>query len=366
LQQGGTAVEKIAQDNIDLVVNGQFNFGATFSEKVADELESLSESTYSGLPFFNPALTSGGRNAGYYELDRVDVSPSHPVNQDAFEYTAAFTFTGTKQTDWSAVETNIEDVTTGLATGTDALIGLPAQATKAKWFGTADGTESATASSTVTAEFGNVDLYDPNDTSIVNPTLLYELDYADSGSVDVRVWDDRGRDKYFTVESAETTVSSETHVGSATVSGTSQRATQWTHAYHTSFEFDGNPVVDNGRHRLRFNETGEVVRFYQWDTGTSSWVLQTVDHTNFRLLDADFESIGPCDTRAFVEFENRNDGSLRTAVLSHQRGLDRPIAREPDNETWTAVFETFLGQFCSDATTDPYPARALQSRGEVK
>jgi hypothetical protein len=346
LQQGGTAVEKIAQDNIDLVVDGTFNFGRTFSKKVADELESLGESEYSGLPFFNPDLSSGGRNAGYYELERVDVSPSHPVNQDAFEYTAAFTFTGTKQTDWSAVETNIEDVQTGLATGSDALIGLPTTATKTKWFGTADGTESATASSTVTAEYGDVDLYDPADTSIVNPTLLYELDYADVGSVDVRVFDDRGVGKYYTVDG--------------------QDFSRWTHAYHTSYEFEGDPLVDNGRHRLRYDEPNGEVEFYEWDTGFDTWNEQTVDHSDFSLVDADFEQIGAADTRVYAEFEDDSTGSLYTVILSHQRGLNNPIARGPVGETWTTAFEDYLDQFCSDVSTDPKPTRTLKSRGEVK
>lgn len=346
LQQGGTAVEKIAQDNIDLVVNGKFNFGAKFSKKIADELESLSESTYNGLPFFTPNVSDGGRNAGYYELERVKVSPSHPVNQDAFEYTAAFTFTGTRETHWTAVETNIEDVETGLSTGTNARIGLPATAGKVKWFDVQDGQESASPAATVTAEYGNVDLYDPTNTSIVNPTLLYELDYADAGSVDVRVYDDRGLPKYYTVNG--------------------QDFSQWTHVYHTSFEFDGDPVLDNGLLRLRFDETNGVVEAYEWDTGTSSWSQITVNHGDYELIDADFEEIGASDTRIYTEWRDTVDDRLEQAVISVQRGLDRAIARYPPGTTQTSGLESVLSAFVGDYSTDPKPARTLKSRGEVK
>lgn len=366
LQEGGTAVEKIAQDNIDLVVSGNFNFGATFSEKVADELESLSESTYNGLPFFTPSAPNGGRNVGYYELERVDVSPSHPVNQDAFEYTAAFTFTGTRETDWSAVQTNIEDVQTGLATGTNARIGLPAGASKTKWFGVEEGTESATAESTVTAEFGNLDRYDPQDTSIVNPILLYELPYTDAGSVDVRVFDDRGLAKYYEVEADSTTVSTSTQVGTATVSGTKQRVSQWTHVYHTSFEFDGAPVVDNGRLRLRFDEANGVVEAYEWDTAEFEWSQLTVSHGDYELVDADFEEIGATDTRVYTEWVDTGSDTLEQAIISVQRGLDRAIARYPPDTTQTAGLESVLSAFVGDYATDPKPTRTLKSRGEVK
>lgn len=346
LQAGGTATEKIAQDNIDLVVNGQLSLGATFSQKLADELESLSESDYAGLPVFDPDVTGGGRNAGYYELERATVSPSHPVNADAFTYDAAFTFTGTKQTHWSAVKTNIETVQTGLATGSDSRIGIPALASKTKWFGVEDGTESATADATVTAEYGDVDLFDPADTTITNPTLLYELGYADVGSVDVRVYDDRDVSKFFTVDG--------------------QDFSRWTHVYHTSFEFEGDPLVDNGRHRLRYDEPNGVVELFEWNTGTSSWDSVAVSHTDFSLVDADFERIGPADTRVLAEFEDDSTGSLYEAILSHQRGLDRPIARAPDGAGWTASFETYLDQFVSDTTSDNKPTRKLKSRAEVK
>lgn len=364
LEQGGAATEKISADSIDLVIEGTIEFGGRFSRKVADELESLGESEYSGLPVYDPA--GGGRNTGYYELEQVDVSPSHPVNGDAFEYTAGLKFTGTRADVWSGVATNSEDVQTGLATGSNSLIALPSTASKVRWFSESAGKEPASPGDTVTGEFGQVDQYDPTDTSITNPMLLYELPYADTGGMDVRVYDDHNRDKYYEVVADSESVSTSTLVGGTDVGGVRQRASQWTHAYHTSFEFEGRPVVDNGLLRLRFDENAGVVEAYEWDTGTSSWTQLTVNMGDYELVDADFEEIGPMDARVYTEWYDTVDDRLEQAIISVQRGLPRAIARYPSGTTQTSGLESVLSGFVGDYSTDNKPSRRLQARGEVK
>ena len=348
LQAGGTATEKIASDSIDLVVNGQWRFGETFSKKYADGIESLGESEYSGVPLYS--LDGESRNAGYYEVEQVDVSPVHPSSEDVFEYTAGLRFRGTKEDVWTGVETSIEDVQTGIATGSDSLIGLPSAASKVRWFSESAGKEAASASSTVQAEYGSVDLYDPSDTAITNPILLYELDYEDTGQVDVLVYDDRGKPREFSVSSGGTTV----------------EENQWTHAYHTSYEYDGTPIVDNGLLRVRFDEPNSLVEAHEWDTGTSSWTQLTVNMGDYELVDADFQSIGPSDTRVYTEWLDTADDRLEQAQLSIQRGLDRAVARYPPNTTQTSGLESVLSGFVGDYATDNKPRRKLKARGEVQ
>lgn len=566
LQEGGTATEKIASENIDLVIEGEIELGARFAEKLATEIESIGESDYSGIPLYTIGATNGGRNAGYYEVEQVDVSPAHPVTGESYSYTLGLKSSETRQDKWSAVQTKIEDVETGLATGSNSLIGLPATATKVRWYSESSGKENASVDSTVSAEFGNIDLYDPasagvdstlnytdthslsdtgavygvveynsnwyvldgiggevdeyndsftyqtnhtlssasNGTSdlveesgtfyaldfndqvideyndsftfqtshsvsetvgpsafvfdgtnwyvldgnetifeydssfsytgtsfdvsseitnntgdglvwtgnefwllesgtetiyqydssfsytgynyslsntsaatgmyytdssfyvgasgeldvydlpdtdaITNPMLLYELAYEDSGDVDVRVYDDKGVAKTYSVTSGGTTV----------------EASQWPHAYHTSYEFEGDPVVDNGLLRLRFDEANGVVEAYEWNDGTSSWDALTVTHGDYELVDADFEKISPVDVRVFTEWYDTVDDRLEQALISVQRGLDRAIARYPPNTTQTSGLESVLGGFVGDYTTDTKPERGLEARSEVK
>lgn len=246
LQQGGTATEKIAAENIDLVLNGQLRWGDTFSRKVARELESLSRSDYSGVPYYATRPSESTRDEGYYEVERVEINPAHPNTEQAFEAVVALSDAGTKEEHWRSVTTfSDETINTGLATGSGGLISIPSTARKVKWFDTASGTESASSTTTVTGEFGDLKVYDPTQPSFDDPTLIYEVPYADERGVDVRVWDDLGLSKTTTIGGND--------------------FTRWVHAFHSAFEFDGRPVVDNGRMRLRFDEDAGVVELYEWD-----------------------------------------------------------------------------------------------------
>jgi len=254
-----------------------------------------------------------------------------------------------------------ETINTGLATGSGGLVGIPASARKVKWFDIGSGREAATVQATVSAEFGDVALYDPTEPSFTAPTLLYETDYGAQSPVDVRVWDDRNREKYFELDSGAT-VSTETLVGDATVGGT-VRATQWTHVFHSAFEFDGRPVVDNGLIRVRFDEPNGLVRPYRWDG--SAWTLEPLDHSTYTLIDADIERFGPSQVDVFAEFE-ASGGAIETAILSIQRGIDGIIVRDPANGDVPTDLETMLAPVASDATSDPQPTQMLKSRGAVK
>jgi len=78
-----------------------------------------------------------------------------------------------------------------------------------------------------------VALYDPTSASTTDPTLTYDVDFADDGPTDVRVYDSRDRVKF-----------------AATASGADVNT--WVHAYHTGYQFDGAAVVDTGLFRLVF------------------------------------------------------------------------------------------------------------------
>ena len=363
IEEGGVNTQKIAVDDIDLTIEGQYRLGKLFARKLTDELESLSESSYEGVAYYAPDADNSGRNKGFYDVESVDVSPAHTISDgdSTFEYTIALKSKETRETAWRAVETAPETINTGLATGSGGLVGIPATARKVKWFDIGSGREAATVQDTVSGEFGDVALYDPTEPSFTAPTLLYETDYGAQSPVDVRVWDDRNREKYFEVDSGAT-VATDTLVGTATVGGT-VRAAQWTHVFHSAFEFDGRPVVDNGLIRVRFDESAGVIRPYLWDG--SAWQFTSLDHSEYALIDADIERFGPAQVDVFAEFED-SGGAIETAILSIQRGNDGVIVRDPANGDVPTDLETMLAPVASNATTDPQPAQTLKSRGAVK
>lgn len=351
IEQAGTATENIATENVDLTVRGQIRFGDTFSKKVADELDSLGESAYDGVALFDPDQAALGDRRGYYELANVDVNPAHKTTGNAYEYTVTLDRTGTRETHWRAVETSEASISTGLATGSPGLIGVPSDDLKERWFSPANGFETATATSTVSAEFGDVDLFDPSNASFDDPTLLFEQPYDAEGSTDVRVWDDRGVSKYASFNDG---------------SGGTVDVVQWTHAFHPGFEYEGAPLVDNGLLRVRFDEANSVIEAWEWDDANSQWSAISITHGDWELFDADVERIGPAAVDVYSEFEDTTSGSISAARLSVQRGLDRAVVRGPNNASVPSGLESVLDPIASDQTTDRQPEQTLLSRDEVK
>lgn len=366
IEEGGVDTQKIAVDDIDLTVEGQYRLGKLFARKLTDELESLSESAYEGVAYYAPDADNSGRNRGFYDVESVDVSPAHTISDgdSTFEYTIALKSKETRETAWRAVETAPETVSTGLATGSGGLVGIPATARKVKWFDIGDGREAATVQDTVSAEFGDVALYDPTGPSFTAPTLLYETDYGAQSPVDVRVWDDRGREKYFSVSAGGAW--GDGTWGSGVWAGDAVTATQWTHVFHSAFEFDGRPIIDNGLLRVTFDESAGTIPTETWDDANSTWQSVSYDLGDYDLIDADLERLGPTQVDVFAEFEDTTDGSIVTAILSIQRGIDGVIVRDPENGDVPAALETELSPIASDQTTDPQPAQTLKSRGAVK
>lgn len=367
LQESGVATERIATDSVGNEISGKFNPGGQrFAEKLANELRSLGESTYASVPLYDPDDANNGPERGYYEISDVEVNPAKPGLREVFEYTATLSQTGSQNSHWRAVTTNAEPINTGLATGSGGLLGIPASATKPQWFTPADGSEEATPVDTVSAEFGDVDRFDPTDSSFTDPTLLFEVPYTDEGNVDVRVYDDRGLPKFYTFNDGTTTVD----------------INQWTHAYHDGFEFDGDPVVDNGLIRLRFDETNGVVEVFEWNDGNQTWDAVTLDHGNLVLVDADITKIGPAEVEAFVLFRNTVTGARSSAFVLLQRGIDGVTVRRDGN--YGAIGSSVIGRMvigtgvigdgtiedvfapvASDQTTDLQPAQRLRARSDT-
>jgi len=318
VQQGGVATEQIATSNVDLTLTGQWRYGERFARKTARELESLGEGSYAALPLFDADSAELRRETGYYELANVDVSPAHPTSEDVFEFTVGLNETGTRETHWRAVRTTQETVDT-LFTGSDtSYVAIPTEATKTQWYDSQEGTEVATAVDTVEAEFGDVDRYDPTDSTFDNPILLYELDFDREGRIDTKVWDDRSRDKFFTYSDSQ----------SNTVD-----INQWVHVFHTAWEFDGSPVIDTGRLRVWFDPpTGanrDDIYAERWDDVNDEWDTVGLPTTPYEVIDVDTTGIGPHEVQVQLLFSDGIDIFAIDGIFD--RGDDSVLWIEPEN-----------------------------------
>ena len=346
LDTGGTNVENVATENVDFRKRGRIQLGPTLSRKLAEELDSLSESAYTTLPLFDAAGGVQARKRGYYEVARIDVTPAQESRDDVYQYDVNLTLAGTREDDRRAVATNPQTVGTQLATGSPAPIGIPAVARNVRWYDEPTGTEPASPTATVTAEFGDVDQYQPEDATADAPTLVYDLPFEADGPTDVRVYDDRDRAKFVD-----------------TVSG--GQANVWTHVFHPGYQFDGSPVIDSGRLRVRFDVAGGVVTAETYDTGTDSWDAVGLTMGDYELVDYSFERLQPTGAKALVTLRDTTDGSTSRTRMTLRRGRDEVLLQPLPGESLATAATVVFDGIDSTQTTDPQPAQDLIPRSEL-
>lgn len=392
VEGGGTATEKVATNNVDLTLSGQWPYGERFTKKVSREGLSLAQSSFDAVPLFNAETSTLNEKTGFYEVANVDVSPAHETSTDNAEYTVQLNERGTRETHWRAVRTTQETVDT-LFTGSDtSYVAIPTEATKTQWYDSQQGTENATKTDTVSSEFGDVDRYDPTNSTFTDPILLYEVSFDKIGPIDTVVWDDRKRTKFYTLESP---------------GGSTDTTTQWSHVYHTGWEFDGSAVIDTGRLRLYVTEPDDVlvvesdetytveagttevwrrsevdgtlivngtlietgaVGLYaeQWDANNNEWSRVSLsDSGSYELLDIDMTAIDPHEVQAQLLW---TDGtSLDRVDAIFDRGHETVLWVEPDNETSTAQdIKDVLNTIARKTDTNVAPAQTVIARSETR
>lgn len=372
LDGSGLVAEKVATESVDLTVRGQWHLADPLPEKFADELRSLAASDYEGVALWD---TDGADpKQGYYEVESVDVNPDHQSNKIVYQYAFGLNAKGTHETHWRAVRTNVETVSTGLATGSGGQVAIEANGVrKVRWFDPANGTEAATVQSSAQTDHGAVNFYDPSEPTFDNPTLLYEIPFEEEWRSDVTVYDDAGRDRErdllkeqngfdggFQYDTAQ--YDTQNHAGD---DSTTLPVIQWVHVYHAGYEFDGRMVVDTSRLRVTFDESAGEIVATRYDPATDAYQSVSVDHSDYDLFDAETVRIGPAETRVFSEWL-KTDGSIDSAVLSFQRGREDVVVRVPDAESSIdADLESLLNPIASDQTDDPTPNQSLTRRTEV-
>ena len=318
LDTGGTSVENIATENVDFRKQGRIQLGPTLSRKVSDELDSLSESAYTSLPLFDPSGSSLGRKAGYYEVARADVTPAQEARDDVYQYDVNLTLSGTREDSRRAVRTNPQAVDSVYPDASAAaLIAIPDTATDVRWYDDANGTEAATPTTTTQSEFGTVARYDPADASFDTPTLTYDLAFDEEGRTDIRVYDTKDRSKL-----------------ASTASGSD--VSQWTHVYHTGYQFDGAAVFDTGVFRLVLDGRLEVVANEYGDrlvaTGETD-VIQSSEVQIDRTLTVETGGTFRVESGGVHQLTDVLRSDFAAAMWDSSDAIWRPVSVDPEIDT---------------------------------
>lgn len=344
---GGAATENIATENVDLRLRGRVQYGPRLNRKVATELESLAESRYTAVPFVDDSTTGAlERKRGYYEVERADVTPAHPVSESLYEYELGLTFRGTAEDSLRRVGTTIETVTSPLATGTPGTIAIPATALRPRWYTQEDGPEPATPADTVVAEFGDVDIFEPSSAPYADPSLIYRLPFEDDGPTDTRVFDDFNRTKFVSTS-------------------TGDEVNQWIHAYHRGYQFTGEPVIDTGRIRVFLEPSADRLTAEEYNATADAWDPLNVTMGDYVLLDFSFRRMGPAGVTVKLTFKDTTDGTQTAIFMNAYRGKNRVLIRPLIGQSIPQAIADIFATIGSAQTTDPNPVQTLLAREDL-
>ena len=200
------------------------------------------------------------------------------------------------------------------------------------------------------------------------PTLIYEIDYADEVSAGCRVYDTLGEDEKFDENGTR----------------------QWQTVFLTDHDVDYPLVVDNGLLRLWLDEHDGTLEAEGWNpdgdllesglygeglygeglyygTEDGQWEQIALEQPDdVELFDIDVCAIGM--VRDCVQLTFDVDGDLFVLDAIIHTGHDAVQFHMPKNETGPipAALESWLEPVASESIADPQAAKTLLSRNEVR
>lgn len=360
---GPSAVESISLEPGEQLLTGAF--ANEHAELMAQEFEELFNAD--GIEVV-PYTVKGSNDPedGYYSLRDIETRPEVPAERRLQRFDGTMTRQGSRRDHWRAVRTNPTTEANPFGSATTELVGLSERADKVRWFDSATGDiESASVDSTIAGEHDAVDRYDATEPSFDAPTLIYDVPYEVEWRSDCRVWDDRDTDKY-DVRTDGDTVSTDTHVGTATV-GSSRSAVAWQRVYVPDHDFRGLPLLENDVLRLAFDEAGQKLRAYRWNDADNNYDAVSLGVSSWRLFDLHIRRIGLERIDAQVEFEDADSpGTTHNLNLSLKRGYADALWLNPDNEgSVPADLVTRLDPIAHDSDQDPAAVADVVARSEV-
>lgn len=347
VDQGVPVTETVALDPGEFALAGRI--AGKNAAVMAEEFEELFEADVGPLPFFRDGSASGPKD-GYYAAERFSTEPVNASVADLQEITdGRIALQGTDRSHWRALTTDATSPSTDFGSTSRADVGVRASATTVRWFDPrGKQIEEATVQATRTTEGGDVELYDADAASFVDPTLIYSLAYADEGDVDPLVWDDKGN--------------------AAREDGSNDL--QWQHVFDTRHHFDGKPVVSNGLARLTFDESANSLSAEEWNSGTSSWDAKSLGTSDWELFDVDLQRIGLERVDAQVEFRDPTQSPTayyNLDMVLHRGYLWPQWLRTEDSDSSTpSGLQTKLDPIASAITRHPQATQTLVERSETQ
>ncbi len=347
LDQDGSVVEQLSSEPGNQTVSGLYR--DPFAAKMATELEELARASgFDELPL--TGLDGATSQDGYYVLESADVDQVQPHTTLVQQFDLSLTKKGTQNGFWRALETNPRQVNHDFGGDLDVLVGIPAAATKVRWYDPATGaTEPASTLETRSAELGDVDIYDVDASplSTDTPALIYEIDYGAEETVDCRVWDTQGTSDKLDADGN----------------------LQWQKVFATDHDVtsDAELILDSGLLRVRFDEAAGTIAAQEWDETNTTWTDVGLSRpSGVSLLDVDLTTIGMATIQAQLLIDD--NGTLYSLDVILARGDTDALFAIPENEGGPIPtnIQDWLSPIAKTTLVDPQTTKTVVDRHTVR
>lgn len=341
----------------DFVLEGAFR--GVVAERQAHELRELAHNQHVDVaPLFG--YNRNGSHVrtdtdGYYVIEDAEIAPDDPRNatRGFYRWKVGLTRKGGRRTHRRAIETTPIDSPHDFGSTSEALVAVPQSASKVRWFEptTKNRDHASPTTSGVATEFATVDLYDANSAPYSEPVLLHDMPYDGEAYADAKVWDDHNTTK---VETAS--------------DGTEYVA--WQRVFSPTHEYGGDPVIENGRLRLVFDEATNGLSAFRWDDANSQYASVSLGASDWELYQIDVHDIAMARVEAQVEFRDptQSPTAYHPLDLVLYRGHENAHWLRPANlesTTTPSGLQTLLDPIASPRL-NPQSELTVRERGEIR
>lgn len=347
---GSTSSETISTQPGTTRVRPQFR--GYNARKLARELiELVNSDQLTAVPYYG--VDDAGRihtpDDGYYSLESAGLVRNEARVEQHIGVNMTLREVGTKRNHWREMRVKQTQPRNDFGNDTTAYIGVPAAASKLRWFNSTNGSrETPSLVSTRSAEHGDVEMYDFRASSLTNPTMIYELPYVQDGRTDPKVWDTRGN-------SSKTS----TPDGSNTV-------IEWQRVFDPAHDEQGKWVFDNGLIRVYIDDSANTISA---ETYSGSWGSVSLTSNSWEPFDVDVYHIGQARVDARVEFYDTSGDTYFDLDMSLQRGYNYPQWTVPDSGTQGSTpsgLQDVVDNIANGDAYDPNPSIGVIDKAEVR
>lgn len=323
-----------------------WNYRGTRADVMAAEVEQLAGAAgVTTIPFFDTTNASSG---GYYSAEDADVQRANPQSDLVWDVSVTLRREGLKGEHYRSTSTTLSQPDNPFGNGQTAPVAVHANAGTLQWtddHGARAPVSDAAEIETRSGQYADVTVFDALEAPYDDPTLCYELAFAEEMRANPVLWDARGHDSKLDIDSNR----------------------QWQHVFSTEHDAEGSFVFDSMLLRLwvdaSASDPADQLRAETWDG--SSWTDEPLgDPSGWELFECDVRRAADDRLEAQLTF---SDGSQFFEIdMQVALGADAVLFTLPDGGPLPDGLEDWLSPVAAEHIYDSQPELSVTPKREVR